>query len=136
MIHDNIQIILYVTGTITASMLLQFVAPARMLKVGNQLEVSDPVALFFARAAGLAIGLQGALLIWAAADPALRIPVVTVVAIGKTGFIGTVLLQSKSISQSSEGLRVDDGLRHGLRARVCGVPSRLLTMAPGYPPQG
>ena len=29
MIHDNIQIILYVTGTITASMLLQFVAPAR-----------------------------------------------------------------------------------------------------------
>jgi hypothetical protein len=99
MIHDNIQIILYVTGTITASMLLQFVAPARMLKVGNQLEVSDPVALFFARAAGLAIGLQGALLIWAAVDPALRIPVVTVVAIGKTGFIGTVLLQSKSISK-------------------------------------
>ena len=97
MIHDNIQIILYVTGTITASMLLQFVAPARMLKVGNQLEVSDPVALFFA--AGLAIGLHGALLIWAAVDPALRMPVVTVVAMGKTGFIATVLLQSKSISK-------------------------------------
>ena len=133
MIHDNIQIILYVTGTITASMLLQFVAPARMLKVGNQLEVSDPVALFFARAAGLAVGLQGALLIWAAVDPALRIPVVTVVAIGKSGFIGTVLLQSQV---NLEGLRVDDGLRHGLRARISGVPSRLLTMAPGYQPQG
>lgn len=99
MIHDNIQIILYVTGTITASMLLQFVAPARMLKVGNQLQVSDPIALFFARAAGLAIGLHGALLIWAAVDPALRIPVIAVVAIGKIGFIATVLLQPKSISK-------------------------------------
>ena len=99
MIQDNIGLVLYITGAITASMLLQFLTPARVLRVGNQLEVSDPVALFFARTAGLAIGLQGALLIWAATDPALRIPVVAVVAIGKAGFIGTVLLQPKSISK-------------------------------------
>lgn len=99
MIQANIQIVLLVTGAITASMLLQYLSPAQMLKVGNQLDVSDPVALFFARAAGLAIGLQGALLIWAALDPALRVPVVTIVAIGKAGFIATVLLQSKSIAK-------------------------------------
>ena len=69
MIQANIQIVLFVTGGITASMLLQYLAPTRMLRVGNQLQVEDPVALFFARAAGLAIGLQGALLIWAASIP-------------------------------------------------------------------
>ena len=99
MIQANIQIVLFVTGGITASMLLQYLAPARMLRVGNQLQVEDPVALFFARAAGLAIGLQGALLIWAAVDPTLRIPVVTIVAIGKAGFIATVLMQPESISK-------------------------------------
>jgi hypothetical protein len=98
-IHSHIEIILYITGAATASMLLQFVAPRPALQAFGKLDVSDPVALFFARGAGLAIGILGILLIWAAVEPALRVPVMTMAAIGKSAFVATILVRFKDFTQ-------------------------------------
>lgn len=91
MIQDHIEIILYVTGAVTGSMWLQFLAPQAILRSFNGLEVSDPLALFFARVSGLVIGLLGVLLIWAGINPALRVPVVTICMLGKAVFVATAL---------------------------------------------
>ena len=91
MIESNIGIILYVTGAATASMLLQFAAPRLFVQNFNKVELRDPDALFFARGAGLAIGMLGILLIWAAGNPALRVPVMTVAIIGKSAFIAMII---------------------------------------------
>ena len=99
MIHSHIEIILYITGAATASMLLQFVAPRQALQAFGKLDVSDPVALFLARGAGLGIGILGILLIWAAVEPALRVPVMTMAAIGKAAFVATILVRFKDFTQ-------------------------------------
>ncbi len=98
MIAAYIEPILYVTGALTASMLLQFAAPGPVLRAFNGLEVHDDVALFFARASALPIALFGVLLIWAAIDPAIRTPVMVVVAIGKAGFVGVILTRIKDFA--------------------------------------
>ena len=97
MIHSNIEIILIITGLATASMWLQAMAPARTLKTMNGLSVTDPVALFFARAVGLAVGSLGALILCAAFLPALRIPVLSVAILGKTGFVAAILTGAPDI---------------------------------------
>jgi hypothetical protein len=97
MIESNIEIILIVTGLVTTSMWLQAVAPARMLKTMNGLSLTDPVALFFARGLGLAIGSLGVLILCAAADPALRVPVLSVAIVGKTGFVASILATDRQI---------------------------------------
>ena len=80
MIQSNIALILFITGGITASMILQFFAPRLYLKTFNQLDVSDPVGLFFARFWALMVGLVGALLIWAGMEPSARGAVIAVAA--------------------------------------------------------
>lgn len=90
MIASHIEWILIITGLATASLLLQFLAPAWAVRALNGLEVSDARELFFARIAGLAIGSIGLLLLWAAWDPALRSAVLSVALLGKLGFVAVI----------------------------------------------
>ncbi len=99
MIQSYIVPILWVTGAITASMALQFVAPRPILRIFTGLDVDDEVTLFYARAAGLMISLYGVLLIWAASDPAIRTAVLTATAIGKAGFVGLILTRIRGFAR-------------------------------------
>lgn len=90
MLASHIDVVLYVTGAITAASLVQCFAPKASLRA-FAIEVSDEATLFFARSTGLAIGLIGALLVWAGAAPPLRTPVVTAALVGKAVFVATLL---------------------------------------------
>jgi hypothetical protein len=93
MIAEHIDLILFVTGAFTVTMLFQVFAPAQALKAFGGLEVSDGTALFFARSAALPIGLFGVLLIWAGTDPAIRTPIIATAAVGKAGFVAMLISQ-------------------------------------------
>lgn len=91
--------ILYVTGAITASMVLQFLAPAFYLKQTNKITINSAEGLFFARHWGLTVALIGGLLIWAAAAPELRTPVLTIALIGKSVFVGMIVANIKGFGK-------------------------------------
>lgn len=91
MIGNHIQLILIVTGVITASMFLQFLAPRVIVRLVYGEEITDPVSLLVARHWGLLVGLIGALLVYAAFEPALRGPVVWVALIEKLALVAMLL---------------------------------------------
>ena len=76
MITNNISTILLVTGLVTMLPLLQFLAPAAFLKLLNKIEIKDEAGLFFARHWGMMAFVVGGLLIYAAAHPEARLPIV------------------------------------------------------------
>jgi hypothetical protein len=94
-IGAHIEIILIVTGALTAVALLQFIAPAPVLQMVSGATPSDAVGTALARHWGLLIFLIGALLIFAASHPAAREPAVVLAAIEKIalgiGVLGTAL---------------------------------------------
>ena len=53
--------------------------------------MEDPRELFFARNWAWTVSLIGVLLVLAAADPTIRVPIVAVAAIGKAVFVGTLI---------------------------------------------
>jgi hypothetical protein len=83
MIGAHIEVILIVTGALTAIALLQFVAPQPMLRLIYDDAPEDEASLFLARHWGLLIFLVGALLIYAAFHPALRASATLLAAIEK-----------------------------------------------------
>ena len=83
MIGKYIDIILYVTGGITATPLLQFFIPKFFIQKFYKLPAPDDNALFFVRHWGLVVFSLGALLIYAASDPAIRRPVMLAAVIEK-----------------------------------------------------
>lgn len=95
MIGAHIELILIVTGALTAIPFLQFIAPAQVLRMIFGEAPTDKVGLAVARHWGLLIFLVGALLIYAAFHPAVRTPVMVVAVIEKTalglGVFGTSL---------------------------------------------
>ena len=74
MIGAHIEVILIVTGALTAVMLLQFILPIPMLRMIYGKVPVDEVSLFLARHWGLLIFLIGVLLIYAASHPDVRGP--------------------------------------------------------------
>ena len=72
MIGAHIEVILIVTGALTAVALLQFIAPLPMPRLIYGEAPVDEVSLFLARHWGLLIFLIGVLLIYAAFHPDLR----------------------------------------------------------------
>src|SRR5215475_8624835 len=82
-IGAHIDIILIVTGAITAVALLQFIAPVPMLRMIYGAAPEDEVSLALARHWGLLIFLVGVLLIYAAFHPAVREPTMLLAAIEK-----------------------------------------------------
>jgi hypothetical protein len=95
MIGAHIELILVITGAITAIGLLQFIAPAPVLRMIYGKAPTDEVGLAVARHWGLLIFLVGALLIYAAFYPPIRDPVMVIAVIEKAalglGVFGTSL---------------------------------------------
>ena len=95
MIGAHIELILIVTGALTAIALLQFIAPAPILRMIFGEAPTDNVNLAVARHWGLLIFLVGALLVYAAFHPSVRAPVMVAAVIEKValglGVFGTSL---------------------------------------------
>jgi hypothetical protein len=95
MIGAHIELILIVTGALTAMAVLQFIAPTPILSTIFGEAPTDEVGLAFARHWGLLIFLIGILLIYAALHPAIRDPVMVVAIVEKfalgAGVFGTSL---------------------------------------------
>lgn len=95
MIGAHIEPILIVTGAITALALLQFIAPASVLRMIYGKGPTDKVGLAVARHWGLLTFLIGALLVYAAFDASVRVPAMVIAVIEKAalglGVFGTSL---------------------------------------------
>src|SRR5215510_9552074 len=78
MLAAHIELILLITGLVTAGLLVVFVAPAPVMKMLFGQAPSDAPGLLIARHWGLLVGLVGALLIYAAYHPEVRVPTLIV----------------------------------------------------------
>src|SRR5262249_27819747 len=95
MISAHIELILIVTGALTAIALLQFIAPASVLRMICGQAPTDEVGLAVARHWGLLTFLVGALLVYAAFHPSVRGPAMVIAVVEKAalglGVFGTSL---------------------------------------------
>jgi hypothetical protein len=107
MIGAHIDIILMITGALTAIALLQFIAPVAMLRMIYGGAPTDEVSLALARHWGLLIFLIGALLIYAALHPAVRAPATILAAVEKialgAGVFGTSLRKRPAAAAIAAG---------------------------------
>ena len=112
MITSNIEVILIVTGLLTATMLAQFVAPSWTLRHAFGEVPSGTVGIILARHWGLLLFCVGILLVYSAFHPTVRQPAVVVASVEKVGFVacvfGTSLRQRRipSIMATGDGLMV------------------------------
>jgi len=90
MITAHIETILIVTGLATALTIVQCLAPRRMLRFAFGFETPNPIALLIASHWGLLIFLIGALLVYAAFQPSVRVPAMVIAAVEKLFFAGLV----------------------------------------------
>lgn len=87
----HIELILMVTGVLTASMLLQFFAPVTMVRRNFGVELKDDVSIFLARHWGLLVFCFGVLLFMSAKNDAIRVPVMVAAGAEKIALIGFIL---------------------------------------------
>ena len=92
MISSNISTILLVTGLVTMQPLLQFLFPAAFLKLLNKIEIRDEAGLFFARHWGMMAFVVGGLLVYAAGQPEVRLPIVSAALIEKAALVLVIAL--------------------------------------------
>jgi len=111
-ITSNIAVILIVTGILTATMLVQFVAPTWTLRHTFGEVPSGVVSRVLARHWGLLLFCVGILLVYSAFHPTVRQPAVVVASIEKVGFVACVFGPSlrqrriPSIMATGDGLMV------------------------------
>jgi hypothetical protein len=95
MIGAHIEVILIVTGALTAAAVVQFVAPEPVLRMIFGEAPKDPLGVALARHWGLLIFLVGALIVYAAFHAPVRGPAVSLAAVEKialgVGVLGTQL---------------------------------------------
>jgi hypothetical protein len=107
MIGAHIELILIVTGAITAMALLVLIAPASVLRMIFGEAPTDEVGLAVARHWGLLIFLVGALLVYAAFHPPVRGPAMVVAVIEKAavglGIFGTSLRTRPAAAAAAAG---------------------------------
>lgn len=87
MLVEHFAAVLWVTGAITATPVLQFLAPKQVLARMYRIELTDEAGLLWARHWGLLAASVGGLLLFAAAHPELRPAVVTAALIEKVGLV-------------------------------------------------
>lgn len=87
MLVAHFAVVLWVTGAITTTPVLQFLAPRQVLARMYRIELTDEAGLFFARHWGLLAASVGGLLMCAAAHPELRPAVVTAALVEKAGIV-------------------------------------------------
>jgi hypothetical protein len=85
MLVEHFAAVLWVTGAITATPVVQFLAPRQVLARMYRIELTDEAGLFLARHWGLLAASMGGLLMFAAAHPEARPAVVTAALIEKAG---------------------------------------------------
>jgi hypothetical protein len=90
-ITSHIELILIITGGLTAGALAQFVAPSWVTRHIFGEVPSGPATLVVARHWGLLLFCVGALLVYAAFHPAVRAPAMVLASIEKGGFVACVL---------------------------------------------
>jgi len=108
MIGMHIELILIVTGALTAVALVQFFAPGPMLRMIFGEAPRDLPGLALARHWGLLIFLVGALLIYAAFHPPVRGPAVLLAAIEKIALGVGVLVTPLRRRPLAEAIAVGD----------------------------
>jgi hypothetical protein len=92
MLTEHFAAVLWVTGAITSLPVLQFFAPRRVLARMYRIEIADEAGLWFARHWGLLAASVGGLLMFAAAHPELRPPVVVAAVVEKAGIVVAFVL--------------------------------------------
>jgi hypothetical protein len=90
MINAHIETILLCTGLATALTIVQCVAPRRTLRFLFGLETPQPVTLLVAGHWGLLLFLMGALLVYAAFQPSVRVPSMVIATVEKVFFAALV----------------------------------------------
>ena len=104
MLGAHIGTVLAVTGLITGLPIVLFVAPAPGLRLLFKLEIADPAGLFMARHWGLLAFTLGALLVYAAGHPEVRVPVVLAALVEKAGLVA--LIGSQWSEPHTRGMRL------------------------------
>jgi hypothetical protein len=107
-IAAHIEIILLITGAATALAVGQFIAPLRFLRLTYGEAPVDPVSVALARHWGLLIFCVGALLIFAAFHPPIRVPIMVFAMIEKVGFAACVLGTSLRKRRAAAAMAVAD----------------------------
>jgi hypothetical protein len=90
-ISNNITLILYVTGLVTASMILQFISPRLMVEKILKLKVEGDTAEIFERHWGVLVFVTGVLIMYAGFDPAVRTPILAGALVEKAVLVLLVL---------------------------------------------
>lgn len=90
MVTSNIELILIITGLLTASMIAQFLAPSWTFRHTYGEPLSGTANAGLARHWGLLLFCVGALLVYSAFHPELRKPAVVLASIEKAGFVAGV----------------------------------------------
>ena len=91
MLQRHFDKILYVTGVVTLTPLLQYFLPTLNLGLSG-LVVGDDTGMLFARHWGLMAACFGALLIFAGARPNFRKPIVLAALVEKLGLVALIVL--------------------------------------------
>src|SRR5437763_9015895 len=86
MLAARIELILLLTGLVTAGALVLFLAPVTVMKVLFGQAPSDALSLLIVRHWGLLVFLVGALLVYAAYHAEVRVPTLTVAIAEKAAF--------------------------------------------------
>src|SRR5438552_3413405 len=104
MLVEHFTTVLWVTGALTATPLLQFFAPRLVMKLAYGIELSDEAGVMFARHWGLLAAAFGGLLMFAAVHPEARVPVVVAALAEKAGLVACIALAFKQ--PYAKGLRL------------------------------
>ena len=86
MLAAHIELILLITGLATAGALALFLAPVTMMNMLFGQAPADALSLLIVRHWGLLVGLVGALLVYAAYHPEIRVPTLIVAIVEKAAF--------------------------------------------------
>lgn len=97
MLQRHFDKVLYVTGAVTLTPLLQYFLPAFNLGLSG-LVVGDDTGMLFARHWGLMAACFGALLVFAAARPHFRKPIVLAAMVEKLGLVVLIVMAWNSPS--------------------------------------
>lgn len=106
MLVEHFAAVLWITGAITATPILQFLAPRQVLAMMYRIEMTDEAGLFWARHWGLLAAATGGLLMFAAAHPAVRPAAVMFALVEKAGLVVTIAVALVRRQPFARGLRL------------------------------
>ena len=108
MVNTHIETILIVTGLATALPIVLCVAPRRILRFAFGIETPQPFTLLIASHWGLLVFLIGALLVYAAFQPSVRVPSMVIGTVEKLFFAGLVFFGDMPKTRRTTALAVAD----------------------------